>query len=252
MPELLTAKQVQDLLQLDRTTIYRMLDDGRLTGVKIGQQWRFDRDDIEALLEGKRPAPGARSATADRNVKPDVLPVHCVQRVQDVFADIAQIGAVTTRPDGTQLTEISNGCQFCAQILASESGRQACQASWRKLARQSERRPNFVSCHAGLQYARARIEIADELAAMLIAGQFYALPPDPDEETARLERLSLEHSLDLEALAHAARSLPVLDERTRSQIGVWLETVAHTFADIGHERAEFMTRLRTIAEMSAF
>jgi excisionase family DNA binding protein len=37
----LTTRQVQNILQVDRITIYRMLQDGRLKGVKIGQQWRF-------------------------------------------------------------------------------------------------------------------------------------------------------------------------------------------------------------------
>ena len=38
MPNLLTAKEVQELLSVDRTTIYRMLKDGRLKGVKVGNQ----------------------------------------------------------------------------------------------------------------------------------------------------------------------------------------------------------------------
>ncbi|MGB9754636.1 helix-turn-helix domain-containing protein [Roseiflexus castenholzii] len=43
MNDLLTTREVQDLLKLDRTTVYRMLKEGRLTGVKVGQQWRFHR-----------------------------------------------------------------------------------------------------------------------------------------------------------------------------------------------------------------
>ncbi|MCA9936705.1 MAG: helix-turn-helix domain-containing protein [Anaerolineales bacterium] len=50
MDDLLTTKQVQDLLQVDRTTVYRMLKDGRITGVKVGQQWRFHRQEVENLL----------------------------------------------------------------------------------------------------------------------------------------------------------------------------------------------------------
>lgn len=34
MSEFLTARQVQKLLSIDRTTIYRMLKDGRLNGIK--------------------------------------------------------------------------------------------------------------------------------------------------------------------------------------------------------------------------
>ena len=47
---LLTTRQVQELLRVDRITVYRMLNDGRLKGVKIGQQWRFPAREVERLL----------------------------------------------------------------------------------------------------------------------------------------------------------------------------------------------------------
>src|SRR4051794_39030975 len=52
MSELLTVKEVQDLLKIDRITVYRMLRNGRLTGVKIGHQWRFSRSEIDSLFSG--------------------------------------------------------------------------------------------------------------------------------------------------------------------------------------------------------
>jgi excisionase family DNA binding protein len=234
------------MLQVDRTTVYRMLNDGRLAGVKIGQQWRFSRREVEALGFGARPV-GGEDALAAR----DVLPLHCIQPIQQVFAEIAQVGSITTAPSGRPLTEMTNACRFCQTVLASDSGRRACVASWRGLAKQSEQRPAFVSCHAGLQYARARIEMDGKLSAMLIAGQFYAQPPDADEEAARLRRLAAAHGLDARALAEAAKSLPVLGERRRSQIGGWLVKVARTFEDIGRERADLIGRLTKIAQVSA-
>ena len=57
MDDLLTTRQLTDLLQLDRTTIYRMLNDGRLPAVRVGGQWRFSRQAIEALMQGKASAP---------------------------------------------------------------------------------------------------------------------------------------------------------------------------------------------------
>ena len=47
---LLTARQLQDLLQVDRITIYRMLKDGRLEGFKVGGQWRFSRQTVQRWL----------------------------------------------------------------------------------------------------------------------------------------------------------------------------------------------------------
>lgn len=244
MDEFLTAKQVQDLLQVDRTTIYRMLEDGRLTGIKVGQQWRFPRSALQTLLEGKPAFPPPREM--------QVLPVHCLQPIQDVFAEVMGIGAVTTAPDGEPLTRISNTCEFCRLILQTPSGRAACSASWRKLAAQSEKTPRFVECHAGLQYARARIENDGALAATLIAGQFYAEEPDARQESKRIKTLAETHGIDEAELRAAARDLPRLDDHKRSEIGRWLARVAATFEQIAAERNALMARLKQIATMSMF
>jgi excisionase family DNA binding protein len=250
MDDLLTSKELQELLKVDRTTVYRMLKDGRLTGIKIGEQWRFSRDEVNALLSGS-PSPGSSPASVGP-VLTSILPLHCVQRLQNVFAEVAGTGAVTTTASGEPLTEMSNSCRFCNLILASESGRQACIASWSKLAEQSGHEPQFATCHAGLQYARARIELNGRLEAMLISGQFYAEAPTPDEEATRIQHLAAQYGLDPRALTEAAQEISVLDEHKRARIGAWLQSVAHTFEEIGHERAELMDRLRRIAEMSTF
>ena len=245
MEDLLTTKQLQEYLKVDRTTIYRMLRDGRLTGVRVGNQWRFSRQEIAGLLSGEHPQPTSRPT-----YRASDLPLHCVQPIQDVFAEIAQVGALTTAPDGTPITTMSNSCRFCSLILSSETGRNACIASWRKLAAQSETHPQFVECHAGLHYARARIELDGKLKAMEIAGQFYAAPPDPSEEISRIKKLATLHGLDENALMEAVKEVSVVDERKESQIGGWLEKIAHTFEHFGGERSDLMDRLHQISAMS--
>lgn len=246
MESLLSAKQVQELLNVDRTTIYRMLKDGRLTGVKVGKHWRFSSQEVNELL----------SSGSGRVLEPvltgpvNALPLHCVQPIQDVFAEIAEVGAVTTGRDGRPLTNISHSCDFCKLILGSDEGRQACIASWRKLAEQKMSAPEFTSCHAGLQYARARIEVGGELAAILVAGQFYVQAPNAAEEAERLQTLSQKYHIDEGLLKQAAMRISVLEERKVSQISGWLERVARTFEQISLERANLMSRLRQIAEMS--
>ncbi len=247
MDELLTSREVQDLLKVDRTTIYRMLKDGRLTGVKVGDQWRFSREEIQLLLSTGTPQPERATTKAA-----EILPVHCIQPIQNVFAQIAEVGSVTTDPDGVPITELSNACRFCTLIMSTDAGRRACSESWRELAQQTERRPQFTYCHAGLQYARARIEVDGELAAMSIAGQFHATAPDPEKQSRQVRVLAEAYGIDPEELEQAADEVKVLDERKRTQLGGWLVTVAQTFEQIANERSELMTRLQRIAEMTTF
>ena len=53
MAEMLTAKEVQDLLQVDRSTIYRMAEAGRLPAIKVGKQWRFPADQINNWFQNQ-------------------------------------------------------------------------------------------------------------------------------------------------------------------------------------------------------
>ena len=50
--EVLTLKQVAEWLQVSERTVLRMIDDGRIKAIKVGRQWRFRADDIEAYLQG--------------------------------------------------------------------------------------------------------------------------------------------------------------------------------------------------------
>jgi excisionase family DNA binding protein len=97
--DLLTTRQVLEILKVDRITIYRMLNDGRLKGVKVGQQWRFPRQEIERIAGGALPPP--------EPVQPETnntFPTHCVQAIQDLFSDVAAISALVIDVDGEPVT----------------------------------------------------------------------------------------------------------------------------------------------------
>lgn len=247
MDELLTTKQVQEHLQVDRTTIYRMLKDGRLEGVRVGKHWRFSRAGVETLLSGASVATAARGMSAHSR---DILPVHCLQAVQDVSAETVEIGAVTTDADGLPITEVSNCCHFCSLILNTESGRQACIASWRQLVQQRETQPHFMTCHAGFQYAHARIEVEGAPPAMLVAGQFFIASPDRTLRQVQVQQLAQKHGIPLEALEAADRHPRILDETKQAKITAWLQKLANTFAILSVERADMLTRLQQIADLS--
>ena len=52
-PEILTLQQAAELLQISERTLQRMLKKGELPGTQIGGQWRFDRDQLRALVRGE-------------------------------------------------------------------------------------------------------------------------------------------------------------------------------------------------------
>jgi excisionase family DNA binding protein len=250
LSDLLTVRQPQDLLQLDRTTIYRMLKDGRLQGIKVGGRWRFDRSAIETWLRASDQSfsppeqAGAGSSGA-------VLPLHCIQIIQDVFAEIIGVGAVTTGMDGEPLTEISNPQPFCREVLANASGRQACVRSWHELAVRSGGSQAFHRCHAGLQYRCANIRVHERDTNLIIAGQYYSQLPEGEEQARRLGQLERDLGFNPGRLQALAATIPVLEPSVHEKIGFWLERVANSFCQIGQERLDLISRLRQIAEMTA-
>jgi excisionase family DNA binding protein len=247
MDDLLTVTEVQEHLKIDRTTVYRMLKDGRLSGVKVGRQWRFPRLAVDTLLSNAPPreAPALPALPACRDDA--ALPLHCIQAIQDVFADLAGVGALTTVPDGEALTTISNGCRFCALIHSSPAGRAACRAEWAGLAAQSTPEPHVAVCHAGLSYLYGRIDVAGQPAAMLVGGQFRQ--PGSRVDTAAL---AARYAIDPQQLAAALADVPQHDAAAIARIGAGLRKVAATFAAVACERAAMIARFRHISELSTW
>jgi len=46
-----SPKEVQEMLGIAQTTVYRWLESGRLPAVKIGKLWRIPADALEELLD---------------------------------------------------------------------------------------------------------------------------------------------------------------------------------------------------------
>lgn len=64
-PDVLTIREVADLLRIGEKTAYTLVQNRELPGFKVGGQWRFRRSDIEAWIERQtRPAspPGEEEA----------------------------------------------------------------------------------------------------------------------------------------------------------------------------------------------
>jgi excisionase family DNA binding protein len=245
MNDLLTTRQVQDILKVDRITIYRMLQDGRLKGVKIGQQWRFPQREVEHLLGSRQPAEDYAPANSDAN-----FPTHCVQTIQDLFSDIGQASAFVVDMHGRLLTQVSRPMRFCQLLLGTPTGQLACKADWKRFAGESQTGSKFFTCAFGLHYIGAPIFEKDVQIGLFLTGQFYRQAPNPREEAERIRRLAAAHGLPVDELAQAARELPVIDLVLQERVEHWPFTAARAVMSILHERTTFMDRLQQIANLT--
>jgi excisionase family DNA binding protein len=247
LPTLLTTKQVQEILKVDRITVYRMLTDGRLNGVKIGNQWRFHKKEIDRFIGIKE------SKLQEQPIEMDIteFPSHCVSKVEDLVAGIIGIGVTIVNRQGEPLTPISNCNPFCQLIRSSATGCKACQSSWREAVGASDGNSEFRICHAGLCFFRSVVKIDNQPVAWIISGQYRIGPPRPSEEQPLVKRLAETHRIPFEDLWESAHRIPVLDPLQQTQVELWSPRLATTVESILQERYQLSTRLQKISDLSA-
>ena len=222
-----------------------MLQDGRLKGVKIGQQWRFNRSDVDRLLGAPPPAKAPILPVSEFN-----FPVHCMQTIQDLFSAVGQISAMVIDNQGKAVTRISHTGNLCQILLETPSGQAEYQQCWQDFARRSLDGSKHFTCPAGLQYIGAPIHSHDEQVALFLAGEFYWQPPDPREQNERMRRMAAIHNLPVETLQQAAASIPIIAPEQHARVESWPAAAAQAMESILHERVRFMDRLQRIANLT--
>jgi excisionase family DNA binding protein len=248
MEKLLTTKQVQDLFKVDRITVYRMLNDGRIKGVKVGNQWRFSKTEIARLL----------GEPVDEEISPSApiihvsdFPVDCVEHLQEIFAGILGIGAISVNLEGEALTKPVFSNPFCQLMLADPQAHKGCQESWRKIALKSTGNPAFHICHAGLCYLRSPIKMNGQKVAWMVTGQFYIAPHNLEKAHEAIKAIAAKYRLNLEEVEKAFEKIPVLKHSQQEQVQEWAPKVTETVQSMLCERSDLVNRLEKIAEISA-
>ncbi|MEN4011075.1 MAG: PocR ligand-binding domain-containing protein [Bellilinea sp.] len=246
MEELLTTRQVIDLLKIDRITVYRMLQDGRLKGVKIGQQWRFPRSSVENLLSSGSPA-----------VEPSpnldlvsLFPTHCIQTVQDLFAEVSGIGALIIDLQGNPLTEYSNSCGLCQVMRQSEAGAQACINSWKQFAREAAAGNTLLTCQTGLNYLAHPIMDNNQIIGWFLIGGFFWQTGDNRDWVTHIRSIFQLYNLPEKAMQYATDSIVVVHSEDRNRIAAWPAIAARAVQSILRERTGFIERLQQIANLT--
>ena len=222
---LLSAHDVQELLHVDRSTVYRMAEDGRLSAIKIGRQWRFPAADIQALLDGSAPlgtASVAEILPARRVDEPAVrssLDVDLAAAVTQVAADLLGVMMVVTDMDGVPITEVSNPCPWFAERLDDPTLLETCTQEWQQLADDPRFEPTLHTGQHGFECARAFIRSGSSLVGMVLAGgiapRMSADSPDPVGVPQGLYDLDdAERARVLAALPRVAATLSRVHTRT--------------------------------------
>lgn len=260
MPDrLLTTREIVDLLQLDRVTIYKMLKDGTLPALRVGGQWRFSAEAIDGWLKSQRGEPPveppARSEPPENTLGlelTDLLPIATLQSIQNQFAALLSVASFITDLDGQPISPCNRCSHFCREVHSTNQGMEACKDSWRTIAGLDEIGAATVhTCHAGIQYASAPICINGQRIALVTAGQFLTEPADPVEFRKRALETGAHLGVNGETLAEAQDSIEIIDAERAVQVTGLLATIANTLSSIAYQSYQARQTLAQIAQLTA-
>ena len=253
MSGMMTTRELQELLQVDRSTIYRMAESGRIPAVKVGKQWRFPTDKVTAWLE-LRSAPSteespARNGSSHRSFG-QLVPLTCAQTLLDAFAEALDLSLIVTDLRGEPLTNPSNPIKLFRLLDRSELGHSICKEKWRQLARDPNPEPRFSAGFGGMLCARALVLVDDDPIAMVVV--FGIAPDDWPPAQDAIRDMAVQMKMPASRLKPALRDIPELSADERKRALATLRRIADVLSMLGQERCGLVDRLSSIAELSAY
>ncbi|MEN8234765.1 MAG: PocR ligand-binding domain-containing protein [Actinomycetota bacterium] len=199
----LTARDVQELIRVDRSTIYRMAESGRLPAIKVGRQWRFPADAMQRWLGSHVEESGAPSSAG-------------TQHLADLFAELYGVMVIVTDIEGNPLTTVSNPCGYFSAVSGEAAALERCVAEWRALGDHYDFEPRLRASHLGFLCTRAFIRVGNELAGMVIAG---GVAPDEWPPTpAELEAIAIESRVPVDIVIRSIDDVHRLDHAEKQRL----------------------------------
>jgi excisionase family DNA binding protein len=246
MLNLISAKDVQELLQVDRSTVYRMAEDGRLPAIKVGRQWRFEAEAIDQWVRDHSSQPSAPTLKALDAPPPagplaEQLPLECVQMIQDGFADALGVMIIITDMDGRPVTEPSNPCGLFTALHAYPQVWQTCVDHWAEMAARPVLAPTFVRSSLGLLCTRACIRLGRTLQGMVFIGG--VAPDNWPPAGIDIEQLAESLSLNPDLLEPYLTEVHYLDAQQRRQTLTQVQRIADIMSHIIDERTALFAQV---------
>lgn len=249
---LLTTKEVQDLFKVDKSTIYRMAEDGRIPAVKVGRQWRFPSDKLDSLLGGAAHLPpralSAPPAGGEFSLEV-ALPAETAQALADLAADLFGVMAVVTDMEGNALTTVANPCGYFTTVFGGEYTAERCVEGWRRLGEEIDLEPRFLPSHLGFLCARSFIRQGTNLVGMVIVGGVApeTWPPSDDE----IAVLAAETGVTDATIKGAFNDVYWIDDAHQGWIIRNLTRVSDLISHLASGRIELMAKLERIAALAS-
>ncbi len=172
-----------------------------------------------------------------------------IQRLQDEFAEATGVASIITHTDGTPITNPSNFCRLCADIIRkSDKGLANCFKSDAAVGKLNPAGPNVQLClSGGLWDAGAGITVGGQHIANWLIGQVR----DKTQGEADMSKYAQEIGVDVQSFNEAFREVPAMTKGQFDKIAQMLFTLATQLSNIAYQniqQARFITDRKKAGE----
>ena len=176
--------------------------------------------------------PGIKNSTADTLTDiqfSDIFILEDIQRLQNLFSDATGVASVITYPDGTPITNPSNFCHLCNNIIRkTEKGRTNCFISDATIGRQNTSGPIVQPClSGGLWDAGASITVGGKHIANWLIGQVR----NEEVDVQRMIQYSDEIGATREDFIEALNEVPIMSVEQFNKVSKMLFAFANELSE---------------------
>ena len=247
----LTTREVQDLLKVDRSTVYRMAEDGRLPGIKVGRQWRFPSERIDAFFGGRvepNDVPKGGTISADFDGLGGHLPLDATQGLVALIGELIGAMVIITDMSGRPVSGVANPCGLYEAMVHHPGVQSRCVDGWRSYANDLELEPVFRPSHFGFLCARGLLRVGTSLEGMLIVGGYAPpdWPPSPEQAAHIATELGVPTA---EVVAHADEVFHADGEQLDAVLSL-LPRISLAISQLAASQRALVDRLGLIADLA--
>jgi PAS domain S-box-containing protein len=165
-----------------------------------------------------------------------------IQRLQDEFAKATGVASIITHPDGTPITEPSNFCRLCKDIIRkTDKGRANCFKSDSVLGHFSDQGPSIQPCMSGgLWDAGAGISVGGHHIANWLIGQVR----DETQSEDKMRKYAKEIGAEESDFVEAFHEVTAMSQEQFQRVAQALFTLANQLSAIAYQniqQARFIT-----------
>jgi excisionase family DNA binding protein len=252
---MLTSADVKALINVDRSTIYRMAEQGRIPAIKVGRQWRFPATAVERWLVENAPETGAELAAmvgTSGGGSMDLrtyLPRGAIQAAVDLLADIFGVMILVTDIRGAPITLVANPCGYFDVIATHPGVLACCIEDWSEHGTDRDATPAWLPSHSGLLCARSFIRLGGDPGGMVIIG---GIAPDEWPPTAAEQAvIAARVGVGVRVIAEHVDEVHHADAAKRQWILDFVPRIGQMFSRFANERSHLIGRLDAIAALAS-